>query len=125
MSELRYTKDHEWVSVDGDVGTIGISDFAQNALGDVVYIEVPQAGAQFKQGAEAGVIESVKAASELYSPVSGEVVEGNAALEGDPGLVNNAPLIDGWIFKIRLSNTRELDALMNEGEYATFVEGQD
>lgn len=125
MSELRYTKDHEWVSVDGDVGTIGISDFAQNALGDVVYIEVPQAGAQFKQGAEAGVIESVKAASELYSPVSGEVVEGNAALEGDPGLVNNAPLIDGWIFKIRLSNTGELDALMNEGEYATFVEGQD
>jgi len=125
MSELRYTKDHEWVSVDGDVGTIGISDFAQNALGDIVYIEVPQAGAQFTRGAEAGVIESVKAASELYSPLSGEVVEGNAALEGDPGLVNNAPLIDGWIFKIRLSNTGELDALMNEGEYATFVEGQD
>lgn len=125
MSELRYTKDHEWISVDGDVGTIGISEFAQNALGDVVYIEVPQAGAQLAQGVEAGVIESVKAASELYSPVSGEVVEGNAALEGDPGLVNSAPLVDGWIFKIRLSDTGELTDLMDESAYAAFVEGQE
>lgn len=124
MSERRYTKDHEWVSVDGDIATIGISEFAQNALGDVVYIEVPQAGGQLSQGAEAGVIESVKAASELYSPVSGEVVEGNAELEGDPGLVNTAPLDGGWIFRVRLSNVGELDGLMNENEYAAFVEGQ-
>ena len=125
MSGLRYTKDHEWISVDGDVGTIGISDFAQGALGDVVYVELPSAGAQVSQGAEAGVIESVKAASELYAPVSGEVVEGNNALEGDPGLLNNEPLAGGWIFKVRLADTSELDGLMNEDEYAAFVAGLD
>ncbi len=125
MSDLRYTKDHEWVRVDGDIATVGISDYAQEALGDVVFVEVPEAGAEVAQGGEAGVIESVKAASEIYAPVTGEVVEGNAALDGDPALVNTAPLGDGWIFKVKVSDAAQLDTLMSEAEYQTFVEGLD
>ncbi len=118
---IRYSKEHEWISVDGDIGTVGISDYAQQALGDVVYVEVPQPGSAMVRGGEAGVIESVKAASEIYAPVSGEIVEGNPALEADPGLVNTAPMTSGWIFKIKLGDPSELDALMGEGDYAAFV----
>jgi glycine cleavage system H protein len=125
MSELRYTKDHEWIRLDGEIGVVGITDYAQNALGDVVYVEVPEAGRALSAGGEAGVIESVKAASEIFSPVSGEVLEGNAALDGDPALVNAAPLGDGWIFKLRLADPAELAGLMTEAEYAAFVAGLD
>lgn len=118
---VRYTKDHEWVSLEGDIGTVGISEYAQDALGDVVYVEVPQPGAALAQGGEAGVVESVKAASEIYAPVSGEIVEGNAALEADPALVNTAPMTSGWMFKIKLSDPAELDGLMSEQDYAAFV----
>ena len=106
MSDVRYTKDHEWIRLEGGVGVVGITDYAQNALGDVVFVEVPEAGKALTAGGEAGVIESVKAASEIYSPVSGEVVEGNAGLDGDPALVNTSPTGDGWIFKVtKDSNT--------------------
>ena len=93
---LYFTKEHEWVSVDGDIATVGITDFAQGQLGDIVFVEVPQAGTQVTQGGDAAVVESVKAASDVYAPVSGEVVEGNAALEADPSLVNTAPEGEGW-----------------------------
>ncbi|MEN3974198.1 glycine cleavage system protein GcvH [Emcibacter sp. SYSU 3D8] len=125
MSDVRYTKDHEWIRLEGGIGVVGITDYAQNALGDVVFVEVPEAGKTLAAGGEAGVIESVKAASELYSPVSGEVVEGNAALDGDPALVNSAPTGDGWIFKVKLSKPDEVAALMSEADYKAFVEGLD
>ena len=125
MSDLKYSKDHEWIRLEGDVATVGISEYAQEALGDVVFVEVPEAGAQLDHGGEAGVIESVKAASEIYSPVAGDVIEGNGALEGDPALVNTAPLSDGWIFKIRVKDVAELDGLMNEADYQTYLEGLD
>lgn len=118
---VRYTKDHEWISIEGDIGTVGISEYAQEALGDVVYVEVPQPGSALARGGEAGVVESVKAASEIYAPVSGEIVEGNAALESDPALLNTAPMTSGWMFKIKLSDPSELDGLMNEEGYAAFV----
>ena len=125
MSDLKFTKDHEWLRLEGDVAVVGITDYAQNALGDVVYVEVPEAGAAMKQGGEAGVIESVKAASEIYAPASGEVVEGNAALADDPSLVNTAPLGDGWMFKLKLADASELDGLMSEAEYNSYTEGLD
>ena len=125
MSDVRYTKDHEWIRLEGGVGVVGITDYAQNALGDVVYVEVPEAGKALTAGGEAGVIESVKAASEIYSPVSGEVVEGNAGLDGDPALVNSSPTGDGWIFKVKLSNPEEVGTLMTEAEYQAFVDGLD
>lgn len=118
---VRYTKDHEWISIEGDIGTVGISEYAQEALGDVVYVEVPRPGSSMARGGEAGVVESVKAASEIYAPVSGEIVEGNAALESDPALLNTAPMTSGWMFKIKLSDPSELDGLMNEEGYAAFV----
>lgn len=125
MSDVRYTKEHEWIRLEGGVGIVGITDYAQNALGDVVYVEVPEAGKALKAGGEAGVIESVKAASEIYSPVTGEVVEGNAALEADPALVNASPQGDGWIFKVKLANPGDVDALMTEADYKAFVDGLD
>jgi glycine cleavage system H protein len=125
MSDVRYTKDHEWIRLDGEIGVVGITDYAQNALGDVVYVEVPEAGKELSAGGEAGVIESVKAASEIFSPVSGQVVEGNAALDGDPSLVNAAPQGDGWIFKVKLANPGDVAKLMTEAEYKAFVEGLD
>lgn len=123
MSDVRYTKDHEWIRLEGGVGVVGITDYAQNALGDVVYVEVPEAGKALKAGGEAGVIESVKAASEIYSPVTGEVTEGNGALDADPALVNSAPTGDGWIFKVRLADPSEVEGLMSEAEYKAFVDG--
>ena len=117
MAELRFTKEHEWIRVEGDIGTVGISDYAQSQLGDVVYVEVPAAGKKVTKGGEAAVVESVKAASEVYAPVAGEVVEGNAALGANPGLVNTAPTGDGWFFKLRIANKAELAGLMDEAAY--------
>ena len=125
MSELKFTKDHEWIRLEGDIAVVGITQYAQEALGDVVYVEVPEAGKAVEQGGEAGVIESVKAASEIYAPASGEVVEGNAALEDDPALVNSAPVGDGWIFKLKLSDPAELEKLMSEADYNAYTEGLD
>ena len=121
---IKYTKDHEWVRVEGDVGTVGVSDHAQHQLGDVVFVELPDVGRQLAQGKEAAVVESVKAASDVFAPVSGEVIEANADLENDPSLVNAGAETSGWFFKLRLSNPSELDALMDEAAYKAFVEGQ-
>lgn len=123
MSDLRYSKEHEWVRVDGDIATVGISDFAQDQLGDVVFVELPAVGAAVVRDEEAAVVESVKAASEVYAPVSGEVVEVNGALEDDPALVNRSPVDEGWFMKIRMSNPPELDELMDEAAYGAFVAG--
>lgn len=118
---LYFTQDHEWISVEGDTATVGITDYAQSQLGDVVFVEVPPAGTSVEKGKEAAVVESVKAASDVYAPVSGEVIEGNAALEGDPSLVNSAPESDGWFFKLRLANPSELDGLLDAAGYKAFV----
>ncbi len=123
MSGLKYSKDHEWVRVEGDIGTVGISDYAQDQLGDVVYVELPEVGRTVAQNEEAAVVESVKAASEVYAPVSGEVVEVNQALEDDPALVNGDPTGEGWFLKLRLSAPGELDGLMDEAAYADYVAG--
>ena len=114
---LYFTKEHEWVRVEGDQATVGISDHAQDALGDIVFAEVPDAGRQVRKGDEAAVVESVKAASDVYAPVSGEVTEGNSALGDDPALINRDPEGDGWFFKLKLSDTGELDGLMDEPAY--------
>ena len=121
---VYYTKDHEWVSVDGDSATVGITDFAQGQLGDVVFVEVPEAGARLEKGKEAAVVESVKAASDVYAPISGEVIEGNQALVDDPSLVNTAAEGEGWFFKIRLSDNSELNELMNADDYKAFCDSQ-
>jgi glycine cleavage system H protein len=118
---VRYTKDHEYIRVEGDVGTVGITDYAQGQLGDVVYVELPAVGKAVTKGGEAAVVESVKAASEVYAPVSGEVVEVNSALEGAPGTVNEDPANGGWFVKIRLSDPAELDALMSEADYQAYL----
>ena len=117
-----FTEDHEWVDVDGDLATVGITDYAQGQLGDIVFIELPAEGATFEKGADAAVVESVKAASDVYSPVSGEVVEVNGALDEDPALVNSDAEDEGWFFKLRLTDADELKALMNESAYAKFVD---
>ncbi len=121
MAETRYTKDHEYIRIEGDTGTVGISDYAQAQLGDVVFVELPAVGKALDKGGEAAVVESVKAASEVYAPVSGEVVEVNAELEGAPGTVNEDPAGKGWFLKIRIKDAGELDALMNEAEYQNYV----
>ena len=123
MSGLKYSKDHEWVRVEGDIATVGISNYAQEQLGDVVYVELPEVGRAVGQSQEAAVVESVKAASEVYAPVSGEVVEVNQALEDDPALVNGDPTGGGWFLKLRMSAPAELDGLMDEGSYADYVAG--
>ncbi len=116
----RFTKEHEWIKVDGKVGTVGITQFAQGQLGDIVFVEVPAVGKQVKAGGEAAVVESVKAASEVYSPVSGKVVEGNAALPDAPETVNSDPEGKGWFFKVELSDPKELDGLMDQAAYEKF-----
>ena len=118
---LYFTKDHEWVSVDGTTGTVGVTDYAQGQLGDVVFVDVPAAGTAVAKGAAAAVVESVKAASDVYSPVSGAVTEANAALEAEPALVNTDPERAGWFFKLTLSAPDELAGLMDEAAYKTFV----
>ena len=121
MSNVRYTRDHEYVAVDGDVGVVGVTDYAQKTLGDIVYVELPAVGARLAGGDSAGVVESVKAASDVFAPVSGEVIDVNAALEKQPGDVNAEPLGKGWFYKLRLTEPGELDALMDEAAYAAFV----
>jgi glycine cleavage system H protein len=118
---VRYTKDHEYVRLDGDIGTIGITDYAQSQLGDVVFVELPAAGKTVASGDQAAVVESVKAASEVYAPVSGEVVEVNGDLESAPGTVNEDAAGKGWFFRLRLSNRAEFDSLMDEAAYAAFL----
>ena len=118
-----FTEEHEWIDVDGDTATIGITDYAQEQLGDIVFVEVPSAGTQLAKGKEAAVVESVKAASDVYSPVSGTVSEGNAALEDDPALVNTAAETDGWFFKLTIADAGELEGLMDEAKYKDFVAG--
>jgi glycine cleavage system H protein len=118
---VYYTKDHEWIRVEGDTATIGISDHAQEQLGDIVFAEVPEAGKKVSKGQEAAVVESVKAASDVYAPVSGEVIEGNQAVADDPALVNTDPEGQGWFFKLKLDNLGELDGLMDEGAYRDWV----
>ena len=118
---LYFTKEHEWIRVDGDSATVGISDHAQQALGDIVFAEVPSAGKSLAKGAEAAVVESVKAASDVYSPVSGEVTAGNDALGDDPALVNRDPEGEGWFFKLKLADQSELDGLMAEDAYREWI----
>ncbi|MEE8203687.1 MAG: glycine cleavage system protein GcvH [Alphaproteobacteria bacterium] len=125
MSELRYTEDHEWVRIDGDVVTVGISDYAQEQLGDIVFVELPDVGKTVSRSDETGVIESVKAASEVYAPVSGEVIEVNAALTDTPDKVNSDPTGDGWFMKIKLSDASEVEKLMDEAAYKAFVANLD
>ena len=120
-SELKYTKEHEWVRLDGDVGTVGITDYAQDQLGDIVFVELPGAGKAVKQMEKFGEIESVKAVSELYSPVTGEVVEANGALASSPERVNDDPYGDGWMLRIRLSDPGEVDKLLSAEEYDDFI----
>lgn len=119
----RYTKDHEWVKVDGDVATVGITHHAQDALGDVVFVELPAKGSRVTQNGQFGTVESVKAVSELYAPVSGEVVEANAALASEPGTVNGDPHQSGWMIKIRMSDASEMESLMDAKAYAQLVAG--
>ena len=118
---MRFTKDHEWVRLDGDVATVGISQHAADALGDVVFVETPEAGKAVSQGDSFAVVESVKAASDVYAPVSGEVVEGNAALASAPETVNADPLGDGWFARIKVSDASQLDALMDQATYDDYL----
>ena len=121
MASVRYSEEHEWVRLDGDVATIGITDYAQQQLGDVVFVEVPQVGRKVEKGESVAVVESVKAASDIFAPVSGEVVEANAALADSPGDVNAEPMGKGWFFKIRIADKAQLDGLMDEAAYDAFV----
>jgi len=121
---VYYTEEHEWVRVEGDSATVGVTDFAQGQLGDVVFVEVPEAGKQLTKGGEAAVVESVKAASDVYAPVSGEVTEGNQALVDDPSLVNSDAEGEGWFFRLRLSDPSELDGLMDSDAYKSFCDNQ-
>lgn len=118
-----YSEEHEWITVEGETGTVGITDYAQNALGDIVFVEVPEVGASFDKGDEIAVVESVKAASEIYTPVGGEVTAVNDALEDEPALVNAQAETDGWFYKVSLSDTAELAGLMDEAGYKAFVAG--
>ena len=119
---LYFTKDHEWIRVEGDEATVGISKHAEQALGDIVFAEAPEAGRQLSKGADAAVVESVKAASDVYSPVSGEVTEANPAIADDPSVINSDPEGAGWFFKLRLSDAAELDGLMDEAAYREWCE---
>jgi glycine cleavage system H protein len=121
---VYYTQEHEWVRVEGDEATVGITDFAQGQLGDVVFVELPEAGRQVSKGGEAAVVESVKAASDVYSPVSGEVTDANQALVDDPSLANSDPEGEGWFFRLRLSDPSELDGLMDAEAYKSFCDSQ-
>ncbi|MEC9343053.1 MAG: glycine cleavage system protein GcvH [Pseudomonadota bacterium] len=121
MTTTRYTEDHEWISVDGDIATIGITDHAQEQLGDLVFVELPDVGAVFSKGDEAAVVESVKAASDVYAPVSGEIVAVNDELSGDPALVNREAESGGWLMKVRLSDAGELETLLDEAAYKASI----
>jgi glycine cleavage system H protein len=118
---LKYTEDHEWIKLDGDVATVGITTHAQDALGDVVFVDLPSVGSSFAQKEVAGVVESVKAAADVFMPISGEITEVNEALRDDPSLANSDPLGAGWFFKVRLSDKSQLDALLDEAAYTAFA----
>jgi len=121
MADVKYSNEHEWIRVEGDVGTIGMTAYAQEQLGDVVFVDVPQAGRKIAKGESVAVVESVKAASDIYAPVSGEVIESNAELANTPGDVNSEPMGKGWFFKMKLSDKSELDGLMDEKAYDAFL----
>lgn len=123
MSDLKFSKDHEWLRTEGDSATVGISDYAQEQLGDIVYVELPEVGQEIAAGAQAAVVESVKAASEVYAPVSGRVTEINGALEDDPALVNTDAMGKGWFFKLKLADAAGLNGLMDEPAYGEFTAG--
>jgi glycine cleavage system H protein len=122
MASARYTKDHEWIRLEGEEGIVGITNYAQSQLGDVVYVELPEIGKKLTKGGEAAVVESVKAASEVYAPVSGEVVAVNSALEGAPGTVNQDAEGEGWFLKLKIANPAEFEELMTEDEYKAYLE---
>jgi glycine cleavage system H protein len=124
MTAVRFTKDHEWVRQEGDIAVIGITDYAQQQLGDVVYVELPEIGRRVEQGGEAAVVESAKAASEVYAPVSGEVIAVNETLLGDPGQVNADAMGEGWFIKLRIADPKELETLMDEAAYQALVAEQ-
>jgi glycine cleavage system H protein len=119
---LYFTKDHEWIRLEGEVATVGISEHAQNALGDIVFAEVPDSGKQLKKGDDAAVVESVKAASDVYAPATGEVIQGNGAVADDPSLVNTDPEGNGWFFTMKLADTSELEGLMDEAAYRAYCD---
>ena len=119
---MKYSEDHEWISIEGDIATVGITNYAQKSLGDIVFVEAPDVGSEISQGDETGVVESVKAASDIITPVSGKVVEINEDLETAPNTVNTDPTGDGWMFKVKLSVPEELDGLMNDEEYKAHCE---
>lgn len=119
---IYYTKDHEWVRLEGDTATVGISNHAQEALGDIVFAEVPESGKQLSKGDDAAVVESVKAASDVYAPVSGEVIQGNGAIADDPSLINSDPEGNGWFFTMKLSDTSQLDDLLDEAAYKAYCD---
>jgi len=121
MSKVYFSKDHEYIKVDGDIGVVGITDYAQGQLGDVVFVDLPATGKVVAQGAEAAVVESVKAASEIYAPVSGSIVEVNAALSDNPAMVNEAAMGDGWFLKMQISDKSQLDSLMTEAQYQEYL----
>lgn len=123
MADVYYTEDHEYIRVNGDTGTVGISEYAQNQLGDVVYVELPDVGTQYDQADETCVVESVKVASEIYAPVSGEIIKVNEALENSPALINDDPEGDGWIYKIKIHDDSELSGLKDEDEYQDYIDG--
>ncbi len=122
---LKYTQDHEWLSLDGDIATVGITPFAQKQLGDLVFVELPSVGASFDKGAVAATVESVKAASEVYAPVGGEVIAINDRLTGEPGLVNAEPTGEGWLFRLKVRNAAEAGALLDEGAYQSLVAAEE
>lgn len=124
MAELKFSKDHEWVRLEGGVATIGITDHAQTALGDVVFVDLPEAGREVEAGDSVAVVESVKAASDVYAPIAGRIVESNAALADDPALVNGSPTGEGWFFKMEPSDAAEIEALMDADAYQVFVDSQ-
>ncbi len=121
MADVKFTEDHEWIRIEGDVGTVGITDFAQEQLGDIVFIEFPESGAALRKGDQAGVVESVKAASEIYTPVTGEITEANETLVDAPDTVNTEAEGSGWFFKIKISDMSELEGLMDEAAYKEFI----
>ncbi len=123
--DLHYAQSHEWVRIDGDVGTIGITDYAQKELGEIVYLELPEVGHVFNADEEFGTVESVKAVSELFTPLSGEIVEVNKAAIGEPGIVNDDPFGDGWLIKMKLSTDEEVGKLMSAEDYASYVQQEE
>jgi len=123
MAGLRFTEDHEWLRLEGDEAVVGISAYAQRTLGEIVYVELPKAGQALEAGGEAAVVESVKAASELYAPVAGTITGANTALEGNPGLINTDPMGDGWLYRIRLDDAAAMETLMDEDAYQRYIDG--